>query len=72
LKTQELIRHESIQNLFTPGAPLPWENARVWAERFWASAAADERISPEFRQICNENRENLKKAGAGAGPRMIV
>jgi hypothetical protein len=53
-----------------PGAPLQWENARGWAERFWARGAADERISPEFRQICEENRENLKKTGTG--PRLIV
>jgi hypothetical protein len=42
----------------------------MWAERFWAIAAADERISPEFRQACAENRGHLERAGTG--PRLIV
>lgn len=51
------------------GASMQWENARRWAIRFWEKAAADERISPEFRQTCRENRDALEQAEAG--PRLI-
>jgi len=52
------------------GAHLEWESAREWAVKFWARAAADERISPEFRQLCGENRESLK--WATTAPRLLV
>ncbi len=52
-----------------PGASLQWQSARPWAERFWVRAATDERISPEFRRICRENRTLLD--AIGNGPRLI-
>ncbi len=55
--------------LSPPAAFLQWEDARAWAERFWERAAADERISSDFRQICRENRASLDEIGKGS--RMI-
>ncbi len=52
------------------GAPLQWEDARSWALIFWEKAASDERISPEFRQICAENRLDLERTERG--PRIVV
>ncbi|MFS2035548.1 type II toxin-antitoxin system HipA family toxin YjjJ [Polaromonas sp. CT11-55] len=51
---------------YTPRLPLPveaaaWQDAARAALAFWALAAADQRISPEFRQICADNAAQLAK-----------
>jgi hypothetical protein len=51
------------------GASLQWDDAREWAEVFWARAAMDERISPEFQSICGENKKELESTIKG--PRLI-
>lgn len=61
----EPLSGEIPQRLFTP-PPLRNEVADLLPEAhdaavfFWKSAAVDERISPEFRQICFENCELLQ------------
>ncbi|MBN1957472.1 MAG: HipA domain-containing protein [Desulfuromonadales bacterium] len=71
----EPIAGEIPQRLFTPpsvrndvAADLP--SAMEAAIFFWKSAAVDERISAEFRQICYENCELLKLQQQG--PRLIL
>ncbi len=46
-----------------------WESARQAALRFWATAAADARISPEFRDICSRNHGMIQELGNG--PRLL-
>lgn len=70
----EPIAGEIPLRLFTP-PPIRNEvsmerpNALKIAIFFWKSAAVDERISSEFRQICYENCEILKLQNQG--PRLI-
>ncbi|MCW8860546.1 MAG: HipA domain-containing protein [Deltaproteobacteria bacterium] len=71
----EPIAGEVPRRLFTPPAlrnevvpELP--SAMEAAIFFWKSAAVDERISTEFRQICYENCELLKLQHHG--PQLIV
>ena len=71
----EPIAGEIPQRLFTPpsirnevATELP--SALETAILFWKSAAIDERISEEFRQICYENCELLKLQRQG--PRLIL
>jgi hypothetical protein len=50
---------------FTPAAPIPaereaWEAARTAAVAFWEQAAADVRISTEFRTICAANAQRVR------------
>ncbi|MEA3362782.1 MAG: HipA domain-containing protein [Thermodesulfobacteriota bacterium] len=71
----EPISGEIPLRLFTPppirnevAAQLPKAlNASIF---FWKSAAIDERISTEFRQICYENCEILKLQNSG--PKLII
>lgn len=71
----EPIAGEIPQRLFTP-PPMRNEVATELADAleaailFWKSAAVDERISSEFRQICYENCELLKLQSQG--PKLIV
>ncbi len=71
----EPIAGEIPVRLFTPppmrnevAASLP--TALEAAIFFWKSAAVEERISPEFRQICYENCELLKLQNQG--PKLIL
>ncbi len=71
----EPIAGEIPVRLFTPpsirnevAADLP--SALDAAILFWKSAAVDERISSEFRQICYENCELLKLRADG--PKLII
>jgi len=71
----EPIAGEIPLRLFTPppirnevAAELP--SALKAAIFFWKSAAVDERISTEFRQICYENCEILKLQNQG--PKLII
>jgi len=71
----EPIAGEIPLRLFTPppirnevAAELP--KALKAAIFFWKSAAIDERISTEFRQICYENCEILKLQNSG--PKLII
>jgi hypothetical protein len=50
---------------FVPPLPLPseleaWRGAQGAAERFWAAAAADRRISAEFRAVCERNAQTVR------------
>ncbi len=56
---------------FAPRLPLPaergaWQDAVNGAERFWSRAADDARISAEFRAICDDNLNAVRKT-AGLG-----
>jgi hypothetical protein len=51
---------------YEPRLPLPaevaaWQDAARAAHAFWKLAAADQRISPEFRRICADNAAQLGK-----------
>ncbi|SDK11763.1 HipA-like N-terminal domain-containing protein [Methylophilus rhizosphaerae] len=51
---------------FAPTLPHPhqtqaWEAAYPIALDFWQSAASDDRISPSFRKICQENLQQLHR-----------
>ncbi|MDP1532927.1 MAG: DNA-binding protein, partial [Rubrivivax sp.] len=51
---------------FEPRLPLPaergrWERAAEAAVAFWQAAASDERISADFRALCEANAAVLKK-----------
>lgn len=51
---------------YAPGLPAPrerevWLEAAAAAQAFWESAAQDARISAEFRAICTDNREALRR-----------
>ncbi len=66
--------NEAPARSFNP--PLPpaaaltqWEDAQQAAARFWTFAAADLRISPEFRNICAFNLEIIR--GLRTGPRLV-
>ncbi len=55
---------------FPPAAALAqWEDAQQAAERFWTATASEQRISPEFRDICALNLEMVR--GLRKGPRLI-
>lgn len=52
---------------FQPPLPLPaerpaWARAASAAVQFWDMAARDPRISNEFRAICAENRDRVRRA----------
>lgn len=53
---------ETIFPEFTPqiGRSWEWGDAQEYAQRFWMTAAADERISTPFREICSQNLEKLR------------
>lgn len=53
-----------------PGAPDEWLSALEGATRFWNEAAADLRISEEFRAICSANRALVQ--ALQAGPRLFA
>jgi hypothetical protein len=71
----EPVAGEIPQRLFTP-PPVRNEAAADMSEAirtailFWKSAAVDQRISEEFRQICYENCELLKLQSQG--PQLIA
>jgi len=51
---------------FVPRLPLPaereaWQDAAAAADRFWSRAADDVRISVEFRAICVDNLNTVRK-----------
>ncbi len=46
-----------------------WEGARQSALQLWEAATHDERISPEFREVCARNRETL--GTTTRGPRLV-
>ncbi|SFQ34842.1 type II toxin-antitoxin system HipA family toxin YjjJ [Variovorax sp. 770b2] len=51
---------------YAPRLPLPsekerWKRVAVAAVAFWDSAAADDRISAEFRAVCAQNSRTLQK-----------
>ncbi len=67
----EPVSAEIPQRLFTPTTvrnevSAELQSALKAAIFFWKSAAVDERITPEFRQICYENCELLKLQTKGA------
>ena len=71
----EPVAGEIPQRLFTPSSlrnesAAELSSAMEAAIFFWKSAAVDERISAEFRQICYENCELLKLQQQG--PQLIV
>lgn len=50
---------------FTPRLPLPgerdaWQAAAAAADRFWARAADDARISADFRAVCADNMKAVR------------
>nr|WP_315471795.1 type II toxin-antitoxin system HipA family toxin YjjJ [uncultured Rhodoferax sp.] len=57
----ELVPRDFAARPLQPtAATLPeWPQALALARSFWAAAAADERISPEFRRIASENLRQL-------------
>jgi hypothetical protein len=52
-----------------PGAPSEWTSALDCACLFWENVKAETRISEEFRLICSENYEAIKRLYSG--PRML-
>jgi hypothetical protein len=51
---------------FAPRLPLPaereaWQDAATAADEFWSRAADDARISAEFREICVDNLQTVRK-----------
>lgn len=57
----ELVTRDFASRPLQPtAATLPeWQQARELAIRFWQAAAADTRISTQFRQICADNLAHL-------------
>ena len=54
---------------YAPRLPLPserhaWKQAAEAAVAFWDSAAADDRISGEFRAVCAQNERALRQAAS--------
>ncbi|HEY2255157.1 MAG TPA: type II toxin-antitoxin system HipA family toxin YjjJ [Variovorax sp.] len=54
---------------YAPRLPLPsekglWCQAARAAVAFWESAAADERVSPGFREVCAQNSGTLQKSSS--------
>lgn len=52
---------------FLPRLPLPaereaWQGAAAAADQFWSRAADDTRVSAEFRAICVDNSNTVRKA----------
>lgn len=56
---------------YAPPLPLPaerqdWMRAAEAAQAFWAQAGQDERISDDFRQVCQHNLQGLTRLMASA------
>ena len=56
---------ELAASTFNPPLPVPaernsWNVALRAAQRFWGEAAADGRITPDFRRVCAANAEHLR------------